>query len=273
MMTANGADKRRARREELIRLMQPARAIFADEMPTEVAIDHIDHEYFSEFYLKAYSESVEETGISEKKLLNNLKLAEGNHLTLAGLLIFVKNRSLIPPQFTVKATSYYGSDKTGDDFIDKENIGGTLMEQFKTIQVFVKRNLKKIQTEKGFNSPGELEIPEGVIEELAANAIVHRDYFVHSQIFIDLFADRLEVTSPGPLPNSITSDNIQYGIHSERNPVLLSIMEKIPAFRYSGRGSVIPRVIRLCKERGLRIAFMNDTDATRFTAIVYRPPV
>ena len=88
---------------------------------------------------------------------------------------------------------------------------------------------------------------------------------------IDLFSDRLEITSPDALPNSVTSDNIQYGIHLERNPVLLSTMEKIPSFSYSGRGIGIPRVIRLCKDRGLTSAFLNDTDAARFIVTVSRP--
>ena len=70
------------------------------------------------------------------------------------------------------------------------------------------------------------EIPEETFSETIANAIVHRNYYIDSSIQINLFDDRLEVNSPGNLPNTINEENIKFGVHIERNPTILYFLEK-----------------------------------------------
>ncbi len=84
-----------------------------------------------------------------------------------------------------------------------------------------------------------MEIPEEAFGEAIANAIVHRDYFVRAPIQLRIFENRLELESPGTLPNTLTEQNIQLGIHIERNPIILSALERNKTFRYSGRGTGI----------------------------------
>ena len=66
---------------------------------------------------------------------------------------------------------------------------------------------------------------------------------------------KVEVVSPGVLPNTMTIDNIKYGIHMERNPIILSYMAKNAQFPLCGRGSGIPRVLKMCRENGVHIQF------------------
>ena len=115
-----------------------------------------------------------------------------------------------------------------------------------------------------------LEIPEETFSEIIANAIVHRNYYIDSSIQINLFDDRLEVNSPGNLPNTINEENIKFGVHIERNPIILYFLEKDTKFRYSGKGTGIPRVIKLCEEAGIKLKLINDRQKQQFSVIFYR---
>jgi predicted HTH transcriptional regulator len=262
----NGADKRRATREELLRLMQASGSVYADEVLTNSTLDEFDRDAFARFYKAYYQEPLEELVIPLPQLLENFKLAEAERLTLAGLLLFGKHVEFTKPQFGVKATYY----ETSDLFRDKEDIGGTLTQQFTGAVAFIERNLRRVQKNADFNSPGMLEIPLPVIKEVIANALVHRDYFLNTSIFVNLDASKVEVCSPGVLPNTVTIENIKSGIHMERNPILLSYMAKDPLFGYTGRGSGIPRILRICQENELEVEFKNDTLKNQFTVTILR---
>ncbi|MEQ8171782.1 MAG: ATP-binding protein [Candidatus Eremiobacterota bacterium] len=266
----NGADKRRATIEELFRLMQSSNILYADELDTRATFENIDIEAFGNYYEKYYKENLPELDIPVYKLLENLRLMSGNKLTLAGLLLFGKEVETVKPQFAIKATCFEGNDVSVNNYIDKEDITGKLIDQYKYSISFVKRNLKRIQTGNNFNIPSKIEIPEEAFSEAIANAIIHRDYFINSSIFVHIFYDRLEVISPGTLPNNITEENIKYGVHIERNPTLISFLEKDEDFDYTGRGSGIPRIIRLCKNERIDCNFINEVSTQRFKVVFKR---
>ncbi len=169
------------------------------------------------------------------------------------------------PQFGIKCTYYLNED----EFLDKEDIGGKLLEQHKKAVDFVLRHLirKPLKNNNlvNFNTPTEVEIPVIAITEAIANALVHRDYFINSSIFINIFTDRVEIISPGLLPNTLTVDNIKLGIHIERNPIILSLMAKFP-----DRGTGIPRMLRLCQEKQVPLSFINDINRNQFKVIFSR---
>ncbi len=90
-------------------------------------------------------------------------------------------------------------------------------------------NIEKIKTRvniKGFENELKPEIPKEVLREVVVNAVAHRDYHITSQIRIFIFDNRLEIMSPGKLPNGITLENIKLGVHSERNPLIVSYLAK-----------------------------------------------
>lgn len=266
----SGADKRRAPIEEVLRLAHGSGLFFADELETEATIKNFDIEFFTRRYKRYYKEELERLGIPIEQLLRNVKLLRNERLTLAGLLLFGKKPERFRPQFTIKATFFAGADVSVKKFIDKENISGKLIEQFKAGKAFVKRNLRRVQKGKNFNAPGILEIPEEAFSEIIANAIVHRSYYVNAPVQIYMFDDRVEIHSPGNLPNTITEENIKYGVHIERNPVILSFLEKDREFSYSGRGSGIPRVVRLCDRAGIRVEFTDDKQTQVFKVVFFR---
>lgn len=266
-----GADKRRATREELRRLMQASGSVYADEMPIPAtSINDIDMFLFKEFYAKEYGVTLEESHLSIETLLTNLKLIKDDNLTLSGLLLFGKRPERIKPQFIIKAVAFCGTDISTKQYLDSENIEGNLLAQYENAMGFLKRNLRKVQRGQNVNFPGLWEIPEIALQEAVVNALVHRDYFIDSSIRIFIFDDRVEIISPGKLLNTVTVDNIKQGIQIARNPILLSYIPKL-RIPYRGIGSGIKRMIAECKTAGIREPdFIEDVNLQEFKVIFYR---
>ncbi|MBU0474135.1 MAG: putative DNA binding domain-containing protein [Bacteroidetes bacterium] len=262
----SGSDKRRVTsREELRRLFQNSDLVHADEVPvTGTTENDIDIEYFKNFYQENYEESIEFAGLPLIHLLNNLNLAVESKLNIAGLLLFGKEPAIYKSAFIIKAVRFIGNDATGDKYSDSVDIKGKLKIQFEGAIDFIKRNLKYPQQDKGINSLGELEIPLIVFEELVVNAIIHRDYFINAPIRIFVFDNRIEIISPGKLPNNLTIENIKSGNSNIRNDILTSFATKVLPYRGIGTG------IRRAIKNYPNIEFENNRDGETFTVIIKR---
>ncbi len=264
-LTKAGADKRKISQEELQRLFQDSNKIYADEMSVMgTSIKDMDTINFKRVYERIYQESVEENNLSLQQLLNNLDLMSDENLTLAGLLLFGEKPQARRPLFMIKAVSFFGNDPAGTEYRDEEEIRGTILEQYKGGKSFLLRNLKKIQTKPSFNSEGTPEIPKIVIEELLVNALIHRNYYINSPIRLFIFDNRVEILSPGKLPNTLTVEKIKYGLSVARNPVLNSFAAKILPYR--GIGTGILRAYKAFPD----IEFENNVEMDQFKAIIYR---
>ena len=115
------------------------------------------------------------------------------------------------------------------------------------------------------DSPGVPEVPKEVFEELLVNALVHRDYMVSAAIRLLVYDNRIEIISPGHLPNNLTVEKIQAGNSNIRNPILMSFAAK-KILPYHGLGSGIKRAL----ERWPNIDFHDDRDGCLFVATVWR---
>ena len=218
--------------------------VHADEVPVnDTSPADIDLNHFGAFFLKQYSESLDETGAPIDQLLNNLGLARGSKLNLAGLMLFGRNPQRYRPAFVVKAVSFFGNDPAGDMYRDSQDIDGCLRCLYQDTISFLKRNLRRIQNGKGFNSTGELEAPPVALEELVANMLLHRDYFISAPWRVFIFDDRIELISPGALPNNITVENIRHGVSIIRNPLIASFATKADELPYRGIGTGIRRAL------------------------------
>lgn len=266
-----GADKRRATREELRRLMQASHSMYADELPVlNTRLADLNISYFKDFYEKEYGLKPEEDPLQLEQVLENLKLITDGNLTLAGLLLFGHRPERIRPQFIVKAVAFVGNDVSVSEYLDSENVEGVLYEQYRNTMAFLKRNLRKVQRGRNFNLPGRMEIPAIALEEAVVNALVHRDYFINSSIRIFIFDDRVEINSPGKLPNAVSVEVIKRGIQVVRNPILLSFAGRL-GIPYRGIGSGIRRIIAECKKEGIPgPEFVEDKTAEEFKVIFSR---
>ena len=268
----SGADKRKVTaREELQRIFQQTALIYADELPVaNTSIKDVDMTVFSQFFENEYGESLDEQSLTPTQLLENMNLMVASNistecqLNYAGALLFAKRPQIKPPVFLIKAVAFYGTDITDDQYIDSRDIAGKLSEMFAQALSFFMMNIRYLQNDQGFNSIGEPEIPKIVFEELIANALIHRDYFVSAPIRLLVFSDRVEIISPGHLPNNLTIENIKMGNSNIRNPILASFASKLLPYR--GLGSGILRAYKAYPE----IELIDDRENNLFKAVIKR---
>ena len=129
----SGADKRHVTaREEMQRLFQEAGLVHADEVPARPAsIDYLDHAVFARYFERRYRKTVESTGQPLPQLLRNLNLARDGIPNLAGLLLFGKAPHVFKPAFVIKAVAFPGTVLHDSQYLDSEDIEGTLPEQYR----------------------------------------------------------------------------------------------------------------------------------------------
>ena len=268
----SGADKRRVTsREEVQRMLQSADLIHADELVMEgTTTSDMDLAHFSAFFEKVYGEpldmALDRDGLSLGCLLNNLGLAKNGSLNLAGLMIFGRHPQRYRPAYVVKAVSFIGNDPAGDKYRDSQDIEGCLRDLHKGTMSFLTRNLRRIQGAKGFNSEGDLEVPIAALEELVVNMLLHRDYFISAPWRVMLFDNRIELISPGSLPNNLTIENIRNGVSVIRNPLLASFATKGGELPYRGLGTGVRRALSVVPN----LALTSDHDRNLFIAQIPR---
>ena len=265
----NGSDKRRVNsKEELRRLFQMSGQFHADALPTKAGIDKLDKLRFRDFLRDVHKQEYPDSPDELTGLLQNMNLVtDEGRLNLAGVLMFAEQPERIVPQFVVKAIHYPGNEIHATDYEDTEDFAGPLTKVFDDALAFIMRNLHKVQAGRGVNAPGIPEIPESVFEELLVNALVHRDYLVSAPIRLFIFDNRIEVISPGHLPNNLTVEKIQAGNSNIRNPVLVSYVAR-GLLPYHGLGSGIRRALAAWP----KIDFVDDHEGCLFTATVHRKP-
>ena len=264
----SGADKRKSTsREELQRLFLSSSLILADEIPvTSSTVSDIDLDYFKNFYLKRYGKSLDDEKLPLPKILENMRLLKENSLTIGAALLFAKSPQFILPIFIVKAIAIDDITVDTENYSDSRNIEGKLADMYQHTVSFIVANLHHKQGNQSFNSVGTPEIPHITIGELVANALMHRDYFTSAPIRVFIFKDRVEIISPGHLPNNLTIENIKTGASNARNPILASHASHILPYRGIGTGIVN------ALSHYPYINFIDDRDTNMFKAILKRKP-
>lgn len=266
--TKSGSDKRKISQEELRRLFAESKNLYADEeILSKTDISDLSTQLFYQFLEKKDSNIFTEikSGLLDLKVvLKNLDITDGEHLTLAGNLLFGIHPQKYSKSFYIDCVYFNGTDVNTNQFITKDRMEGSFSELYKQSLNFLKSTLRRIQDAETFNTVGKLEIPEEAISELIINALVHRDYYINSSVKVFLFLDRLEIRSPGKLPNSLTIEKMKSGISIHRNPILNSLCQYI--IPYSGLGSGIKRALNYYPS----IEFINDVEKEEFTCILKR---
>ncbi|GAB4418089.1 MAG: hypothetical protein OHK0039_29170 [Bacteroidia bacterium] len=180
----------------------------------------IDWERFRLFYEEAYGEPVEP---DKEQKFENLRLGQDGKPSLAGALLFTRNPEKTITGFFITAIWFRGYVLEDHSYIASEYLRGTLSDQYRQGMDFILRTLHHIQSGDSFNSPGVLEIPQIVFEELLTNALLHRDYFIRDTVKLYIFQDRIEITSPGRLPNNLTVEQAKKEKASAKSTTTSSI--------------------------------------------------
>ena len=263
----SASDKRRATsRDVLQRIFQEAGLLHADAMPVSaLGVGDVDLPYFESFLREHHPHWLAAQEIPLPQLLSNMRVMAEGRLSVAGALCFAKAPQYALPDFIVKAVAFPGTAITDDRYLDSRDIAGKLIDVFHQTLGFLTTNTRAVQGEQGFNSVGISEIPVTVWEELVTNALVHRDYFVRSTIRVLVFADRIEIISPGHLPNTMSIENVTHGVTCTRNSLVVTFASKL--LPYHGLGSGVMRAIAAYPH----ISFVDDRDGNLFKCVVARP--
>lgn len=287
----NGADKRKVfDNAELAEMMSECGSFAPDEaVVRDATLDDLDEDTLKIFLQNRFSLVLEKKGIvgdalretslddiagaiakghNLNKLMRNLRFIrpDGN-LTVAAMLLFGKYPQRWLPVMTAKCICFVGNNIGGKQFRDKVNdadMEGNLLHQFETIMSFFTRNLRNVQVEEEFNSLGKLEIPYGSLVEFVVNALVHRSLNWNAPIRIFIFDNRVEIHSPGILPNGLQVEDITNGTSMPRNNFLFS--NAIYLLPYTGAGTGIQRAL----EDGLQVEFKNDERTHEFLITIAR---
>lgn len=180
--------------------------------------------------------------------------------TMAGILLFGKNPKRLLPQSGIDAVAYPGREK---DYAARErsslrgplvpllNSDGDLVENGLAEQAvqFVHRNTEVLgELQDGARRVERRTYPEAVIREALVNALIHRDYaYSGTDIELSIYQDRLEIISPGRLPNGITVDRMRTGCRATRNQLLKDVMRDYGYLEHMGMGVPL-KIIRGMRE-------------------------
>jgi ATP-dependent DNA helicase RecG len=237
---------RQASQEELLRLFQAGDSMFFDEVIVENSnYSDIDLYFFQDFLLKYFDVKTKENEL--KNYLKNLHIISmQNKPTLAGLLFFAKFPQNFLPNQRIVCAYIKGVDLATPPF-DKKNLIGKIPELIDSAQKFLHLYLVEKHSIKDFEPEIEVEIPNVVLREAVVNAIAHRDYTIEGPIRIIVYENRVEIRTPGKLPNSVTISSIKIGgSHVLRNPTIYNLLYKMGLVTDLGSG--VRRMIELLKK-------------------------
>lgn len=231
-----GSAKREMTPDYLARLFQQrsqARIIRFDEQPVPNAtLDDLQSELWQRF-------ASVRTHDPREVLLDKLAMARRDadgvlRPTITGVLLASREPRQWLPNAYIQAVAYRGTDvlppaDTSKLYyqLDAADISGTLDQQVLAACHFVKKNMRVRATKQ----QGRIDTPQfdlAAVFEALVNAVAHRDYAIYgSKIRLRLFADRLELYSPGAIPNTMTVESLPYR-QAARNEAITSLLARCP---------------------------------------------
>lgn len=287
----NGADKRKVfDNAELAEMMTDCGSFAPDEAGVrDATVNDLDATTIKQFLGNRFERVLEKKGLTGdafneasldaicsaiakahdcEKILRNLRfIRPDGTLTVAAMLLFGKYTQRWMPMMTAKCICFAGNSVGSKIFRDKVNdadMEGNLLHQYDMIMDFFTRNLHNVQVGDEFNSMGKLEIPYTSLVEFTVNSLIHRSLNMKAPVRIFIFDNRVEIHSPGALPNGLTIEDIKAGTSMPRNMFLFN--NAIYLLPYTGVGSGITRAL----DEDINVTFMNNNKAQEFVITVWR---
>ncbi|MCB9869318.1 MAG: putative DNA binding domain-containing protein [Planctomycetes bacterium] len=224
-----GSTKRDLTATELARQFQQRGRLFVfDEQPVPTAtVEDLDRASCERYFGTPPT-------IPWPELLRNTRIIAGedgpDRPTVAGLLAFGNAPRAHLPSAYIEAAVYRGERLASDDLVHAEKIDGPISSQIDGAAAFVERfMLRPARKHAGREDHPQYEVD--VVHEAIVNAVAHRDYSISgSKIRLMLLVDRLELYSPGALPNSLTIETMPFRVFT-RNQLLVSFLSRIKSAR------------------------------------------
>ena len=228
-----GSESDMASPQQLNELVMRGKNLTFDTLPTDYEITDLTFTA-----LNAAFKRIKKLVLTEKDYIS-MGLCKLNGMVTNAGLIFSDECPLL--QSRVFCTHWDGLDKSGgvDDAIDDKEFEGELISQLLKSHDFVKMNSKvrwKKMSDHRVNKP---DYADRAVFEALANALMHRDYgVVGSEVHVDMFSDRLEISSPGGMPDGtiIQEQDIEKVLSTRRNPIIAEIFHRLDFVERRGSG-------------------------------------
>lgn len=251
-----GTQSREASQEELGRFFQQRGAIRAELRPVSGAtLADLDRRRLRDYFSRVREQEVPTADDDPgwRTLLVNTEIMTEEGVSVGGMLLFGTTPNRFLPHAGIDAAAFSATEK---DYAAREqkalrgpmtpllDVHGTIVENGLVEQglEFVRRNLPGTTVLEGGRRVERPGYPQEVLREGIVNALIHRDYLLSStDVELSMYSDRLEIISPGRLPNGITPDRMRAGTRAYRNQLLKEVMHDYGYLEHMGMG--IPRKI------------------------------
>jgi len=269
-----GSTKQTPTQQELLRLFQKKNILQFDETPViKSSLDSVDISKVNDYLARLGQSEVDEENKQGlvRELINLSIMVEVDEKifpSIGGILSFGKNPQKYFPSYNIVCGAYKGDDFLSDT-IRENDLTGTLDELIEDAIAFLKLTLPQRQElERGVVRRNDYLYPIGAIREGIVNAVCHRDYTITgTAIRVFLFDDRLEIRSPGSLPNTLTLGNMLFRQFT-RNQMIASFLTGYGYMERRGKGML--RMLKLCEVNGIMCDFSLTPDNSEFVVTFRR---
>ena len=254
-----GDTVQRAGREQIARLFQSGGLVSVEKMPVHgSSIADLDMRRLEDYFLTVLGEDAvanwQRTLLNRELLIADEWRAEVCNCSYAGIVLFAREPRRRMPQAGIRLLVFPGTDMDYDANLDevldipfvglKERRERQFIEQSLPNRVlsYLQPHISKERLD-GMQRRRHWDYPTEVIRELLVNAFAHRDWTRPTDVQLTVFADRLEVESPGSLPNGVTIEKAKEGLRVPRNPNIVNILRDYDFIEHRGMGirrKVIP---------------------------------
>jgi len=254
--------------EELVRLFQDGQQFHFEVSPLfRYSTKDFDLLGFRDYVANYRDLAFEEYEIDN--LLYNLQCTdEQDRVSVVGALFFATNPSRFLPQSGIEMNAFDGVD-TSANLIDYKSENCIVIKCIEQALSFIKKNstTKVIFDSESGNRIERTDYEPFVIREIIVNAFMHRDWSIFGQrIRVNLFKNRVEVFSPGRLPNTLNLRRALSGISYYRNPIISQMLKDYKMADRVGRG--LQSVVNHYKKNMLKEPLFED-ETEYFRVILY----
>jgi len=263
--------RRQASREELLRLFQSTESLYYDETcPARSRKVDLDDDALALLLEAVRNQGMDVTDILTDRLLRNWNLIRDidgeSRPTFTGILFLARNPQQLLAHAYVSALRIPGKDISAEPQ-DQKRIAGRMVDMLHDTMRFLDIHLLRPHHIRNLEPEVRTEFPSEVLREALVNAMAHRDYTISSPVRVIVYDDRVEIRTPGRLPNTVTVESLKQGIHVLRNPTIYNILLKIGLVTDAGSG--IPRMIRILRQETGREPDFR-VEGNEFVVVLYR---
>jgi len=258
--------------EEVFEIQKNIKKVYFDDLPATcqerpALITDIDENKVKHFL--QFVKGVTNQKVELKRFLQNNNLihnGSGVQVKNSAIMIFGKNVSNFIPQNKISLCEFPSTDIT--EKFSKTELEGDLIDLHQRAILEIEKRMKVYSIVRDYQRIDIPEYPSEAIREIITNAIVHRDYFDDTEIFIKIFKDRIEILNPASFPfENYTWEEIEKsGISKRRNPTVADFFEKYTLMEKEGRG--ISRIKSTLQSHGLPKPIIEVGQKT-FKIIIY----